>query len=137
MKRIKTFFWNILIYFFPIVGTIKLERLYNKPGNEMWRFGGGYNEYKKYFRIDWHNRGWRWTVPVDYYNDFWDRLYPNLPQHGQNLCNELIVKIRIEGVESPESHVHISVVRDGGMVARERVDLWPKVWAEAMRITRD
>ena len=61
MKRIFTPFRNIAIYYFPILGTIKLERLINEPGNEMWRIGRGYNKYRPFIRVDWKRRAWRWT----------------------------------------------------------------------------
>lgn len=36
-----------------------IERIDLKPGNEMWRIGRGYNDYRPFFRIDWGNVGYR------------------------------------------------------------------------------
>lgn len=137
MKQLIESFRNILFYFFPVLGTIQLERLVNEPGNEMWRAGGGFHGYRRYFRIDWRNRGWRWLVPVDFYKDFWERLYPSLTPFGQSRCDELIENLRLEGEDSPELHPQVNVVRAGGMVIRERVDLWSKVWTKASQLQRD
>lgn len=65
MKYIFTTIRNIVLYLWPVFGTVRLERLANKPGNEMWRIGRGYNNSRPFFRIDWKNRGWRWTWAKD------------------------------------------------------------------------
>lgn len=37
----------------------KLETIYMDPGNEMWRFGRGYNSRRPFIRLDWGSKGWR------------------------------------------------------------------------------
>lgn len=56
---------NIALHLWPVLGTIKLERLVNELGNEMWRIGRGYNKGRPFFRIDWKSKGWRWTWAND------------------------------------------------------------------------
>lgn len=134
LKVFKSFVWWLISKIFP---KHKCERLVNEPGNEMWRVGKGFNNFRPFFRIDWGSRGWRWTVPVDYYTDFWERLYPSLTPFGQQRCDELVDNLRLEGQDEPTLHAHVNVVRAGGMVLRERKDLWPKLWAKATELTRD
>lgn len=39
----------------------KLETIYMESGNEMWRFGRGYNNRRPFVRLDWGSKGWRIT----------------------------------------------------------------------------
>lgn len=59
MKLIK----EQLFKYLPVLGTIKLDRLTNAPGNRMWRIGGGFNDHRSFVRIDFGSKGWRWTRP--------------------------------------------------------------------------
>ncbi|MNE22555.1 hypothetical protein D3C87_1172290 [compost metagenome] len=38
---------------------VEIEQIRNEPGNEMYRIGGGWNNYRKFFRIDVGNTGYR------------------------------------------------------------------------------
>lgn len=62
LKLFKRLVWWLFSKLFP---CHTVERLVNKPGNEMWRMGGGYHEYRKYFRIDWKSKGWRFVRKVE------------------------------------------------------------------------
>lgn len=107
----------------------KVERLINKRGNEMWRIGYGYNEYRKFLRIDWGNRGWRFTRTIDYYMDYSINIYPSLTVIGQRSCDEKMFKLNDEQKNNPDIKVHD--VTYCGMVVSERVDLWEKLWCYA------
>jgi len=136
MKRIKTFFWNTIITFFPVLGTIKLERLVNKPGNEMWRIGGGYHDYRKYFRIDIGSRGYRWVRDFDYCTDYFRNVYPKCTPDDQNTLDLYMEQLTKEVQDNPELYPSSNRVRGGGMVVRERDDLFPKLWAKGKAMQR-
>lgn len=133
MKQlIKRLIWWLFAKLFP---KHEVERLVNKPGNEMWRAGGGYHGYRKYFRIDWGTRGWRFVRKLDYHTDYFKRVYPSLTPFGQQRCDELMEQLIAEGQANSQIEHH-NIVRAGGMVIRERVDLWQKVWAKGESLLR-
>jgi hypothetical protein len=135
MKQLfKRLIWWLFAKLFP---KHEVERLVNNPGNEMWRAGGGYHAYRKYFRIDWGTRGWRFVRKVDYFKDYWERVYPSLTPFGQKVCDNLMEELMAEGQANPTTIPHQSIVRGGGMVIRERIDLWQKLWARGESLLRN
>lgn len=124
IKLFKRLVWWLFAKVFP---HHKVERLVNKPGNEMWRTGGGYHDYLKYFRIDWASRGWRFTRRLDYCADYGHRIYPSLTRAQQIKCDELMVRLNDEVNHNPD--IKVFQVARCGQLMTERVDLWEKLWA--------
>lgn len=130
-KLFKRLVWWLFAKVFP---QHKVERLVNKPGNEMWRMGGGYHEYLKYFRIDWAGRGWRFTRRVDHCTDYSHRIYPSLTIAQQIKCDELMVRLTDEARLNPA--IKVRQVARCSMLINERVDLWEKLWAHGNSLMR-
>lgn len=118
-----------------IVKSIRIEPLVNKPGNEMWRVGGGFHEYRKYFRIDLGSKGWRWTRDFDWYGDYIENIYPHCSYDHQRELDLYMEELIDEGVKWPMTHLHDSVVRCGKTI-RERRDLYQKLWAKGKSFHR-
>lgn len=134
MKQLfKRLVWWLFAKLFPMH---EVERLVNDPGNEMWRMGGGFHAYRKYFRIDWGTRGWRVVRKIDYHKDYFARVYVSLTPFGQTRCDDLMAMLMLEGQNDPTNIKHHNVVRGGGMVIHERVDLWQKLWAKGESLLR-
>ena len=112
--------------FAKVFHKYKVERLINKDGNEMWRIGAGYNEYRKFFRIDLGARGWRFTRVMDYYLDYSQNVYPSLAAEARGSCDALTFKLTHEQKNNPDIKVHD--VTYCGTIISERVDLWEKLW---------
>lgn len=135
MKQLIESFRNILFYFFPVLGTIQLERLVNKPGNEMWRAGGGFHGYKRYFRIDIGERGWRWTRAFDWSRDYFDNVYPHCTPDHQRELDQYMETLMTESSLNPDGYELVEVCR-GHQIVRERIDLFPKLWAKGKSFQR-
>jgi hypothetical protein len=112
----------------------KIEKLVNKPGNEMWRIGGGFHAYRGYFRIDIGTVGYRITRDFDYTADF-NRLYNQLTDENQNTVMRHMDTLMAEARENPSIET-IDICRGGNCIVRERVDLWQKMWARTRELLR-
>jgi hypothetical protein len=122
---------NIALYYFPELGTIKLERLVNYPGNEMWRVARGYYSFRPFFRIDWGRKGWRWTREINYHADYWKELYPQLNAENSRLSNQYS-EVLLDSIHALPFEVEtVEVCRGDGMILRERKDHWEQMWIHA------
>lgn len=135
MKQLYARIMNIVIYFFPVIGIIRLQRLVNEPGNEMWRAGGGFHGYQRYFRIDIGERGWRWTRSFDWCRDYFNNVYPHCTPEHQRELDQYLDDLLVEGVLNPENYAWMDIAR-GQAVTRERVDLYPKLWVKGKSLHR-
>ncbi|ABY63253.1 hypothetical protein ST201phi2-1p430 [Pseudomonas phage 201phi2-1] len=125
-----------LIQLWKDLKSFKIERLVNKPGNEMWRIGGGYHDYRKYFRIDLGSRGYRVVRDFDYCDDYFKRVFSKCTQDDQNTLDLYMTQLMKEAQDNPELYPSSNKVRGGGMVVRERDDLFPKLWAKGKELQR-
>lgn len=112
----------------------KIEKLVNKPGNEMWRIGGGFHAYRGFFRIDLGTVAYRITRDFDYTEEF-DRLYPQLTNENQLNVLKHLDTLTAEARENPSIETK-EVCRGGNQIIRERVDLWQKMWVRTRELLR-
>lgn len=132
MKTIFEKIRNIALYYYPDLGLIKLERLVNSPGNEMWRIGKGYNAERPFFRIDWGSKGWRWTWGINYFVATWT-IYESLDESAQAVFRQHLDNLNKEARDNPNSHELIAVTRCHAVI-RERKDLWQLMYAFALKL---
>lgn len=126
---------NVVLSYCPVLGTIKVERLHNKPGNEMWRIGGGFHGYRRYLRLDWGSKGWRWTRDFDWYKDYFKNIHPHCSDDHQRDLDRYMGQLIQEGIDNPSKYEFIVVTR-GQQLVRERADLFPKLWAKGREFHR-
>lgn len=130
----KMYVWMLFAWCFP---NHEVERLVNKPGNEMWRAGGGYHAYRKYFRIDWGTRGWRFVRKIDYYKDHVNRQIIMMNTANQYESWHYTEQLSSCVLDVPTDVIHYTNVVRNGMVITERDDLWQKVWSHAEKLLRE
>lgn len=112
---------------------IKIE---NKPGNEMWRVGGGYHNYRRYFRIDIGSVGVRIVRRFDYGQDYFNNVYPKLSKYNQHLVDRYMAQLYEETEKNPTAFEYIVIQRNHA-VTRERKDLFEKLWAKGTELYRN
>lgn len=112
----------------------KVEKLINKPGNEMWRIGGGFHAYRGFFRIDLGSVGFRVTRDFNYTEEF-DRLYPQLTDENQLTVMKYMDTLMAEARKNPSIET-IEIIRGGVQLIRERADLWQKMWVRTRELLR-
>ena len=113
----------------------KVEKLYNKPGNEMWRIGGGFHAYRGFFRIDIGTVGYRITRDFEYVEEF-DRLYPQLTDENQVNALTYMSDLMEEARNNPAIET-VQVTRGGNQIIHERTDLFQKMWVRARELLRN
>ena len=112
----------------------KIEKLVNKPGNEMWRIGGGFHAYRGFFRIDVGTVGYRITRDFDYADEY-DRLYPQLTEENQVITLKHMHDLMDEARNNPAIET-TEIVRGGNQVIRQRKDLFQKMWVRTRELLR-
>lgn len=120
---------NTVVYLWPVLGTVKKERLTLTAGNEMWRIGGGYNNSRPFVRIDWKDVGYRWTWGIDYYQAYID-IYRDLSDKDQIKCQDKLDEIKMTmDRNSPDV---VMVTRNHAVVCEPK-DLWPAMYNFALQ----
>ena len=114
------------------IPTFKVEKLVNKPGNEMWRIGGGFHAYRGFFRIDLGSVGFRIVRNFDYCQEV-NRLVELLTEENQRILFNYINTLADEGIQDPAIEKQL-VVRGGSALVHERKDLYQKTWVRAREL---
>lgn len=118
-----------LIVQWPVLGTVKLERLINEPGNEMWRIGRGYHNTTPFLRIDWGTRGWRWTWGIKWFQAYFE-LVNTLSPEAQTACQAYLDKLMVEAIDSKDK---VTITRNHAVV-REPRNLWKNMYHYAISL---
>lgn len=116
-------------------GKYELEFINNAPGNQMWRIGKGFNEYRWFARLDWGSKGWRITERVDYCKEYFERVYPQLDEDSKSICNKHMEDLMEEA--RLDQNIPMTTITRCGQILLERKDLFLRLWVLGQRLLRE